>query len=113
MDRRCGFSRELAAPIGYDPRLESPYATLLAALLAHGTNLGIATMAQSTKGITVDMLQHASRWFLRAETLKAADRVVVNFHHQLPLAGVWGASSRDGRRRAARFRYATVERPSR
>jgi len=101
VDGWCGFTRELAPVGSYAPRLENPYPTLLAALVAHGTNLGIATMAQSTKGITVDMLQHASRWFLRPETLKAANRVIIDHHHRLDLASVWGAgtaSSSDGQR---------------
>ncbi len=50
VDRWCGFSRELAPLGGYRPRLENAYPALLAALVAHGTNLGLATMAQSTKG---------------------------------------------------------------
>ena len=74
---------------------------LFAALVAHGTNLGVATMAQSTEGVTMDMLQHVSRWFLREETLKAANRVVVDYHHRLALSSVGGAgtaSSSDGQR---------------
>lgn len=101
VDSWCGFTRELLPAGDYTPRLENPYATLLAALVAHGTNLGIATMAQSTHGITVDKLQHVSRWFLRPETLKAANRVLVDHHHRLDLATVWGdggASSSDGQR---------------
>jgi len=101
VDSWCGFTRELVPVGGYAPRLENPYKTLLAALVAHGTNLGIATMAQSTKGITIDMLQHTSRWFLRPETLKAANRVLVDYHHGLDLAGTWGdgtAASSDGQR---------------
>jgi len=101
VDSRCGFTRELVPVGGYTPRLENRYATLLAALVAHGTNLGIATMAQSTKGISVDMLHDASRWWLRPDSLKAANRVLVDYHHQLELSGAWGdgtASSSDGQR---------------
>lgn len=101
VDGWCGFTRELGPPIGYVPRVATPHATILAALVAHGTNLGIATMAQSTNSISIDMLQHASRWFLRAETLKAADRAIVDYHHRLELSAVWGDTSRassDGKR---------------
>jgi TnpA family transposase len=58
-------------------------------------------MAQSTKHLSVDVLQHVSRWCLRAETLKAANRALVDHHHRLELAAVWGdgsASSSDGQR---------------
>ena len=70
-------------------------------MIAHGTNLGLAAMGQSAQGITVDMLQHVNRWFLREETLKAASAVLVNYHHQLPLSAVWGSGtsfSSDGQR---------------
>lgn len=40
VDRWCGFTRELVPLPGYQPRTERPYTALLAALVAHGTNLG-------------------------------------------------------------------------
>lgn len=101
VDSWCHFTREFRPLGGYTSRSENLYATLLAALVAHGTNLGIATMGQSAEGITVDMLQHVSRWFLRTETLKAANKVLVNYHASLELSSVWGdgtASSSDGQR---------------
>lgn len=101
VDRWCGFTRELIPLRGYHPKADRPYAALLAALVAHGTNLGIATMAQSTEGQTVDVLHDVSKWFLRADTLKAANRVLVDYHHRLPLSATWGdgaTSSSDGQR---------------
>jgi TnpA family transposase len=101
VDTWCGFSREFrplsqkAVPPG------ELVPALFAALVAHGTNLGIAMMAQSTDGITIDMLQNVSRWYLRQETLRAANRVLVDYHHRLELSSVWGsgiASSSDGQR---------------
>jgi hypothetical protein len=47
------------------------------------------------------MLQYVSRWFLCEETLKAANAVLVNYHHRLLLSAVWGSgtlSSSDGQR---------------
>lgn len=58
-------------------------------------------MGQSAQGITVDMLQHVTRWFLREDTIEAANAALVNFHHQLPISHIWGegiASSSDGQR---------------
>jgi TnpA family transposase len=101
VDRRCAFSRAFQPLSGYESRPENIYSTLLALLIAHGTNLGIAAMGQSAQGITVNMLQHVNRWFVREETLKAANTMLVNYHHQLPLSAVWGggvASSSDGQR---------------
>jgi len=58
-------------------------------------------MAQSVEGITADMLQEMSQWCLRADTLHAANAILVHYHHQLPLSAVWGdgtVSSSDGPR---------------
>lgn len=101
VDTWCGFTRELVAPDGYTARTENVYPALLAALVAHGTNLGIATMAQSTKGVTVDTLQHVTRWLMGADALKGASRVLVDYHHKLPISETWGdghTSSSDGQR---------------
>ena len=80
VDGHCGFTRELRPIGGYEPRLSNLYQSQLAALIAHGTNLGIAAMGHSAEGVTVDMLQHVSRWFLREETLRAANAVLVDYH---------------------------------
>lgn len=101
VDRCCGFTRAFQSMRGPQSRPENIYSTLLALLIAHGTNLGIAAMGQSAQGITIDMLQHVSRWYLREETLKAANAILVNYHSQLPWTAVWGpgiASSSDGQR---------------
>ena len=58
-------------------------------------------MAQSTDGLTLDVLHEMSKWFLRTDTLKVANRVLVDYHHRLPLSSAWGdgaASSSDGQR---------------
>jgi TnpA family transposase len=101
VDRETQFTRAFRPLGGYEPRSEKIYPALLAALIAHGTNLGIAAMGQSAQGISVDMLQHVTRWFLRGDTIKAANAALINFHHQLPISRVWGegiASSSDGQR---------------
>jgi len=101
VDHETHFTRAFRPLGGYEPRSERLYPALLATLIAHGTNLGIAAMGQSAQGITVDMLQHVTRWFLREDTIKAANAALVNFHHQLPISRVWGegiASSSDGQR---------------
>jgi TnpA family transposase len=71
-------------------------------LIAHGTNLSLAMVAHSVEhGITAHMLQAMSQWCLREGTLKAANALLVNFHHRLPLSAVWGdgtVSSSDGQR---------------
>jgi TnpA family transposase len=102
VDRWTGLARALTPLGGYEPRGgEDTYRTLLAALIAHGTNLGVAAMAGSIEGMTPDRLHHASRWFLREVTLKAANKAVVDHHHALPFSVTWGdgtLSSSDGQR---------------
>lgn len=102
VDRWTGLTRALTPLGGYEPRTgEDTWRTLLAALIAHGTNLGVAAMAGSIEGMTPDRLQHASEWFLRETTLKAASKAVVDHHHLLPFSATWGdgtLSSSDGQR---------------
>jgi TnpA family transposase len=101
VDAETHFTRAFRPLGGYEPRSERVYPALLAALIAHGTNLGIAAMGQSAEGITVDTLQHVTRWFLREDTIKAANAALIHFHHQLPISRIWGegiVSSSDGQR---------------
>lgn len=101
VDRSCGFTQALTPLGGYVPRSENLSIAKLAALIAHGTNLGVAAMGHSTDGVTVEMLQHVTKWFLREETLKAANAVVVEYHHDLTRSWIWGGgtvSSSDGQR---------------
>ena len=101
IDRLCGFTRELRPLSGYEPRVGNLYQTLLGALIAHGTNLGLVGMAHSVEGITVDMLQYVSQMFLTETTLKAANAILVDYHHRLALSSIYGtgiASSSDGQR---------------
>jgi TnpA family transposase len=58
-------------------------------------------MGYSAEGITVDMLRQASQWFCNEETLRAANKILVDYHYHLPLATLWGTgqhSSSDGQR---------------
>ena len=89
VDTWCQFTRALRPLVGVPPLAERFYPTLLAALVAHGTNLGIALMGESTEGITVDMLHEVSHACLRTDTLKRANTALVDYHHQpRPQCGV-------------------------
>lgn len=101
VDEWCGFTRAFQPLGGYQPRSADPHRSLLATLIAHGTNLGLAAMSQSVDTLTADALQDTSRWFLRPVTIKAANTVMVDHHHGLPLSILWGGgrrSSSDGQR---------------
>ena len=98
VDAHCGFSRALVPPLQEDTAAlglspERHYSALMAALVAHGTNLGIATMADSTENITVHMLQHLSRTCLREETLQRANAAIVNYHRTSPSARPGGMAT--------------------
>ena len=61
VDRWTGLTQALTPLAGYEPRGgEDTYRTLLVALIAHGTNLGVAAMAGSIEGMTPDRLYHVS-----------------------------------------------------
>jgi TnpA family transposase len=102
VDAWCPFTQAFRHIGEQAPRVPHFATTLLATLIAHGTNLGLAMMAHSVEhGITANMLQAMSQWCLREGTLKAANALLVNFHHRLPLSAVWGdgtVSSSDGQR---------------
>lgn len=101
VDELCGFTRAFQPLGGYVPRGGDIHRPLLAAIIAHGTNLGLAAMSRSVDSITAEQLQDVSRGFLREDTIKAASTILVDYHHSLPLSRVWGdgtRSSSDGQR---------------
>jgi TnpA family transposase len=111
VDARCGFSQYLTPPTAEvstwdddDSLILTPerhYCALLAAVVAHGTNLGISAMADSTEDLTVRMLQHVSRTCLRDETIRRANAAIVNYHRALDMSQYWGEgqiASSDGQR---------------
>lgn len=100
--RKCGFLNQFTPLEGVQAKPSDKHEKiLLAALIAHGTNLGLASMGNSAKGITVDELSHVSRWYIRESTIKAANAVIVDYHHRMRLSKTWGdgtTSSSDGQR---------------
>jgi TnpA family transposase len=111
VDALCGFSQYFTPPLAEaspwdsdDTILLTPerhYSALMAALVAHGTNLGISAMADSTEDLTVRMLQHVSRTCLREETIRRANAAIVNYHRALDVSRYWGegqVASSDGQR---------------
>ncbi len=73
---------------------------ILAVLIAMATNLGLARMSEAC-GVPYDVLAWTAEWYVREETLREANTCIVNHHHSLELAGVFGGgtmSSSDGQR---------------
>jgi TnpA family transposase len=63
---------------------------LLAAILADATNLGLGRMAAASHGVTRDKLIWTADAYIRPETYKAALAKIIDAHHALPIAGIWG-----------------------
>jgi TnpA family transposase len=103
----CGFMSAFQPLGGYQKRAADLPRSLLATIIAHGTNLGLAAMSQSVDTLTAEALQDTSRWFLRDVTIKAANTILVNHHHGLKISSIWGdgtRSSSDGQRFAVERR---------
>jgi len=71
---------------------------VFAVLVAEATNLGLATMANSS-GIPLHELEAVYDWYFREETLRAAIHHLITYHGTLPLTSLFGdgkTSSSDG-----------------
>ncbi len=74
---------------------------VMAALVAMGTNIGLAKMADATPGISYHQMANAAQWRMYDDALNKAQAILVNFHHKLALPSYWGdgtTSSSDGMR---------------
>jgi TnpA family transposase len=111
LDHRTGFLRCFTHAGG---RKQSHSAELkrniLAVLIAGATNMGLTKMAEAC-GVPYDVLAWTQEWYVREETLREANTAIVNHHHQLELAGVFGGgtmSSSDGQRFPVRGKSLTA-----
>lgn len=80
-----------------NPATDRP--ALLAAILADGTNLGLARMADASRGLTYHHLVNVAQWHISDDNYVAARAAIINAHHQHPMAAVWDdgtTSSSDG-----------------
>lgn len=82
---------------------------ILAVLIAMSTNLGLARMSEAC-GVSYDVLAWTMEWYVREETLREANTVIVDHHYGLELAEVFGGgtmSSSDGQRFPVRGKTVT------
>lgn len=111
VDRESDFSAHLTHAGGASPRhpeLEHRR-NLYAAILSLACNFGSTRMAELT-GISADTIDWTIRWYLREDTLRAANAAIVNAHHRHPLAAAQGGgtlSSSDGLRMPMRGKSLT------
>jgi hypothetical protein len=75
--------------------------TIIATIIAMGTNIGLNKMADATPNITYKQLANVSQWRMYEEALNKAQSVLVNFQNKLKLSENWvdgTTSSSDGMR---------------
>ncbi len=97
VDRWTGFSGRFAHARTGEPCADKP--ALLAALLADGTNLGLARMADASRGLAYHHLVNIAEWHVSDDGYANARAAIVDAHHAHPMAAVWGdgtTSSSDG-----------------
>jgi len=100
VDSWTGFRTTLTHADNATTRSDNHPERLLAALVAHGCNFGIDTMARIA-GFSADELAWTNTWYLRTDTVRASNDTIVNHQTALPLATHWGTgtlSSSDGQR---------------
>jgi len=80
-----------------NPATDKP--ALLAAVLADGTNLGLARMADASRGLGYLHLVNVAQWHISDDNYVAARAAIINAHHKHPMAAIWDdgtTSSSDG-----------------
>ena len=104
-----------------NPAADKP--ALLAAVLADGTNLGLARMADASRGLGYHHLVNVAQWHISDDNYVAARAAIINAHHRHPMAAIWDdgtTSSSDGqyfraggRAGSGRFRQRQIRHRSR
>lgn len=115
LDKRTGYLDCFTHATGKQTRTPELKRNLIAVLLAYSTNLGLTLMAEAS-GISYDILAWTSEWYVREETLRAANLALIDYHQRLPLTAVFGAgtlSSSDGQRFPTRGKSTTARALSR
>jgi len=100
VDRWTHFSDCFEHQANAQPRTQTLLLHMYASIMAQACNFGLHQMEDIT-GISYRKLAWCTTWYIRDETLKAANTRIVNYQHQLPLSQRWGGgtlSSSDGQR---------------
>jgi len=100
LDRRTGFLECFTHAGAAKARSRELKRNLIAVLIANSTNMGLSRMSDAS-GIAYDTLAWTQEWYVREETLRAANLRLIGYHQQLPLTPLFGGgtlSSSDGQR---------------
>jgi hypothetical protein len=117
VDSLTGFTDHFThLKTGEAPKDKEP---VLAAILADGTNLGLAKMADASaegeggKKLTFRRLAWAADWHLSEENYRKALAEIVNLHHRLPFSARWGMAGPPLRTASASGQAGTGTSPAR
>jgi len=77
LDKRTGYLDCFTHASGKQPRTPELKRNLIAVLLAYSTNLGLTRMGEAC-GISYDILAWTSEWYVREETLRAANLAIID-----------------------------------
>ena len=97
IDGWTGFADRFVHLRTGNPAADKP--ALLAAILADGTNLGLARMADASRGLGYLHLVNVAQWHISDDNYVAARAAIINAHHRHPMAAIWDdgtTSSSDG-----------------
>ena len=97
VDAWTGFAGRFVHLRTGNPAADRP--ALLAAVLADGTNLGLARMADASRGLGYHHLVNVAQWHISDDNSVAARAAIINTHHRHPMAAIWDdgtTSSSDG-----------------
>ncbi len=101
VDNDLGFTRHFMAAKQRPDLLPDEVCAVLAAVMAHGCNIGAFTMAQLTAEVTYEQLKRISDWHLTIETQRSALAALVKAIANLDTSLHWGegkTSASDGQR---------------
>ena len=105
VDNELNYTRHFL-PLSLSTTRPTPeICAIIAAVMAHGCNIGPDTMAQLTPGVTYRQITRITDWQLTKETQRDALALVVNAIATLDTSKVWGegkTSASDGQRFAFR-----------
>lgn len=105
VDNELQFTRHFLPPAQNQSRPQDEISAIIAAVMAHGCNVGPDTMASITPGISYWQLKRITDWQLTDEIQRSALADVVNAIVRLDITSAWGegkTSSSDGQRFAFR-----------
>jgi TnpA family transposase len=101
VDNELHFTHPFLSPIQPSERDAESICHIIAAIIAHGCNIGPYTMARLTDGITYHQIKRITDWQLSEEAQRQALAQLVNGISHLDVTKHWGkgeTSSSDGQR---------------